>query len=190
MRRLLASVTALVTVGATGCFGSGIAAADDTQAGWTPDHGAPDNGPPPLGTPGRGYALGGAHVLGIPYDEYIKRTGADWFPGLDRQIVDYPAGQVQGHTLERLFPGIGRLDDSFPGVGIDGPSIGESVDEGEGNLETAIRNGGPGTAIGLSEGAMVLNAVQAEARERSDGAATGSIELRNVWRPACEARLR
>ena len=77
MRRLLASVSALVTVGATGCFGSGIAAADDTQAGWTPDHGAPDNGPPPLGTPGRGYALGGAHVLGIPYDEYIKRTGAD-----------------------------------------------------------------------------------------------------------------
>ena len=67
-------------------------------------------------------------MLGIPYDEYIKRTGADWFPGLDRQIVDYPAGQVQGHTLERLFPGIGRLDDSFAGLGIDGPSVGESVD--------------------------------------------------------------
>ena len=162
MRRLFASVTALVTVGATGCFGAGFAAADDTQAGWTPDHGAPDNGPPPLGTPGRAYALGGAHVLGIPYDEYIKRTGADWFPGLDRQIVDYPAGQVQGHALERLFPGISRLDDDFPGLGIDGPSIGESVDEGEGNLEAAIRNGGPGTAIGLSEGAMVLDAVQAK----------------------------
>ena len=162
MRRLLAVVTALLTVGATGCFGSGIAAADDTQAGWTPDHGAPDNGPPPLGTPGRGYALGGAHVLGIPYDEYIKRTGADWFPGLDRQIVDYPAGQVQGHTLERLFPGIGRLDDNFfPGLGIDGPSIGESVDVGSPNLIGAIRAGGPGTVIGLSEGAMVLNDVQA-----------------------------
>ena len=52
-------------------------------------------------------------------------------PGLNRQIVDYPAGQVQGHTLERLFPGIGRLDDGFPGLGIDGPSIGESVDEGK-----------------------------------------------------------
>ena len=103
MRRLLAVVTALVTVGATGCFGSGIAAADDTQAGWTPDHGAPDSGPPQLGTPGRGYALGGAHVLGIPYDEYIRRTGADWFPGLNRQIVDYPAGQVQGHTWNDCF---------------------------------------------------------------------------------------
>ena len=190
MRRLLAVVTALVTVGATGCFGSGIAAADDTQAGWTPDHGAPDNGPPPLGTPGRGYALGGAHVLGIPYDEYIKRTGADWFPGLDRQIVDYPAGQVQGHTLERLFPGIGRLGDGFPGLGIDGPSIGESVDEGEGNLETAIRNGGPGTAIGLSEGAMVLDAVQAKLANDPTAPPPDTIELRNLWRPVSKPRLR
>jgi hypothetical protein len=154
MKRLLTGLAALVTVGGSGCFGSSIAAADD--ADWTPDHGTTQ-----LGTPGRGYALGGAHVLGIPYDEYIKRTGADWFPGLDRQIVDYPAGQVQGHTLERMFPGIGRLDESFPGLGVNGPSIGESVDEGEGNLEAAIRAGGPGTAIGLSEGALVLNAVQA-----------------------------
>ena len=162
MRRLLAVVTALVTVGATGCFGSGIAAADDiaTPAGrQTTGH---RRRTAATGTPGRGYALGGAHVLGIPYDEYIKRTGADWFPGLDRQIVDYPAGQVQGHVLERLFPGISRLQDGFPGLGIDGPSIGESVDEGEGNLEAAIRDGGPGTAIGLSEGAMVLDAVQAK----------------------------
>ena len=158
MRRRFATVTALVTVGATGCFGFGIAAADDTPV--PPPGDAPINGTPPLGTPGRGYALGGAHVLGIPYDEYIKRTGADWFPGLDRQIVDYPAGQVQGHTLERLFPGIGRLDDSFPGLGIDGPSVGESVEVGEPNVTRAIREGGPGTVIGLSEGAMVLNAVQ------------------------------
>ena len=164
MRKLFASITALVTVGATAYFGVGVAAADDSQAGWTPDHGAPDNGPPPLGTPGKGYALGGAHVLGIPYDEYIRRTGADWFPGLDRSIVDYPAGQVQGHTLERLFPGIGKVQDylHFPGLGIDGPSIGESVDEGAPNTIRAIRQGGPGTVIGLSEGAMVLNEVQAQ----------------------------
>jgi hypothetical protein len=90
------------------------------------------------------------------------RTGADWFPGLDRQIVDYPAGQVQGHTLERLFPGIGRLGESMPGLGIDGPSVGESVDVGTPNVIDAIRNGGRGTAIGLSEGAMVLTDVQAK----------------------------
>lgn len=160
MQRLFASVTALVTVGATSCFGFGIANADDTPI--PPPPGTPSVGPPPIGTPGRAYALGGAHVLGIPYDEYIIRTGAEWFPGLNRQIVDYPAGQVQGHTLERLFPGIGRLDDSFPGIGIDGPSVGESVDIGTPNVIRAIREGGRGTAIGLSEGAMVLNDVQAK----------------------------
>jgi diacyltrehalose acyltransferase len=160
MTRLLAFGTALITIGAAGAFGFGIAAADDSPAP-PPAPANPTDGPPPLGTPGRAYALGGAHVLGIPYDEYIMRTGADWFPGLDRQIVDYPAGQVQGHTLERLFPGIGRLDDSFPGIGIDGPSVGESVDVGTPNVIDAIRKGGPGTVIGLSEGAMVLNDVQA-----------------------------
>ncbi|NVN48305.1 acyltransferase PE [Mycolicibacterium hippocampi] len=159
MGRLLAFGTVLTTLGAAGVFGLGIAAADEPAV--PPAPGAPTDGPPPLGTPGRAYALGGAHVLGIPYDEYIMRTGAEWFPGLDRQIVDYPAGQVQGHTLERLFPGIGRLDDSFPGLGIDGPSVGESVDVGSPDTIAAIREGGQGTAIGLSEGAMVLNDVQA-----------------------------
>lgn len=163
MKRLLAFGTALITIGATGGFGFGTAAADDAGVASVepPAPGTASDGPPPLGAPGRAYALGGAHVMGIPYDEYIMRTGADWFPGLDRLIVDYPAGQVQGHTLERLFPGIGRLDDSFPGLGIDGPSVGESVDVGGPNLIGAIADGGPGTAIGLSEGAMVLNDVQA-----------------------------
>jgi diacyltrehalose acyltransferase len=150
MKRLLAEAAALVTVGATGCFGLGIAAADDASAPGTPAVPTPPDR--------KAYALGGAHVLGIPYEEYIRRTGADWFPGLKRQIVDYPAGQVQGHVLEQMFPG---LDAAFPGLGADGPDIGYSVDVGEGNLEAAIRNGGPGTAIGLSEGALVLNAVQA-----------------------------
>jgi diacyltrehalose acyltransferase len=161
MRRLVSTVTAVLTVGFAAGIGSGIANADEPPVIPPP---APAAGatPPPLGTPGRAYALGGAHVLGIPYDEYIMRTGADWFPGLDRQIVDYPAGQVQGHTLERLFPGIGRLDDKFPGLGIDGPSVGESVDIGTPNVINAVRQGGRGTAIGLSEGAMVLNDVQAK----------------------------
>jgi hypothetical protein len=159
MRRLVASVAALVTVGAAGGFGAGSATADDPVIPPPPNPTA-DN--PTLGTPGRAYALGGAHVLGIPYDEYIMRTGADWFPGLDRQIVDYPAGQVQGHTLERLFPGIGKLEAQFPGLGIDGPSVGESVDVGAPDTVAAIKAGGPGTAIGLSEGAMVLNEVQAQ----------------------------
>lgn len=153
MKKLLAGATTLVTFTAASCFGIGTSAADDTPV--------PDPPAPRTSTGGMAYALGGAHVLGIPYDEYIRREGAEWFPGLKREIVRYPAGQVQGHVLERIFPGIGRLDESFPGLGIDGPSVGESVDEGEGNLDAAIRRGGPGTAIGLSEGALVVNATQA-----------------------------
>lgn len=157
MRRLLSFGAVLVTFAGVGCPGFGIAVADDAGVAAAPS--APDDGSL-IGTPGRGYALGGAHVAGIPYTEYINRTGAHWFPGLDREIVDYPAGQVQGHTLERLFPGIGRLDAYFPGIGLDGPSVGESVVVGEQNTINAIRAGGPGTALGLSEGAMVLNAVK------------------------------
>ncbi len=159
MKRLLAFGAALVAAGGLGGLGLGIAVADDSAVA-PPAPVTSDDGAPVLGTPGRGYALGGAHVPGIPYYEYIMRTGADWFPGLDREIVDYPAGQVQGHVLERLFPGIGQLNESFPGVGFDGPSVGESVADGVPNTIGAIQRGGPGTVLGLSEGAMVLNAVK------------------------------
>jgi hypothetical protein len=160
MLTLLKAASVLVSVCATGLFGAGIATADD--AGWTPDHGSPSDAPSLLGTPGKAYALGGAHVSGIPYDAYRRAVGRDWYPGLDRQLVDYPAGQVQGHTLERLFPGIGTLQGNNPLAGLDGPSVGESVDVGAPNVINAVRAGGPGTAIGLSEGAMVLNETQAQ----------------------------
>lgn len=158
MKKLLATVTAVLTVGTAGPFAFGIATADDGNGS---SAGAPSPVGPLVGTPGRGYALGGAHVMGIPYDEYIRRTGADWFPGLNsnREIVDYPAGQVQGHVLG-FIPGIQKLDAQLPGVGLDGPSIGESVDVGQDNVINRVREGGPGTVIGLSEGAMVVHAVQ------------------------------
>src|SRR5215813_1125497 len=104
MKKLLAGLAVLVTAGVTGCFGAGSATADDSQA----------PGPPPgPSNPGTAYALGGAHVLGIPYDEYIRRTGEEWFPGMKRTKVDYPAGQVQGHVLGRLFPGIGPIGEQI-----------------------------------------------------------------------------
>ena len=164
MKKLLAVATTLLTVGASG----GVAAADDSPDGSSTDGSSPgfsseafssgDTATTLEGTPPRGYGLGGAHVPGIPYDEYIRMTGAQWFPGLQRQKVDYPAGQIQGYTLERLFPGIDR---SFPGIGLNGPSIGESVDQGAGNVIGTVNQDGPGTVFGLSEGAMVVNAVQA-----------------------------
>jgi hypothetical protein len=154
MKKLLAGVTALLTVAATGCFGVNTATADE----------APIGGPPTPGAPGdqTAFALGGAHVLGIPYDEYIRQEGAQWFPGQKREIVRYPAGQVQGHVLERLFPGIGAAGEKLlPGLGLDGPSVGESVDVGVNNLDAAIKTGRPGTAIGLSEGGFVVDGEQA-----------------------------
>lgn len=148
MKKLLAGVFAVVMAGTTSCFSAGVARADD---------------PPPVPAPtdDLAYALGGAHVLGIPYDEYIRREGAGWLPTRHRLRVDYPAGQVQGHVLERLFPGISRLDELLPGLGADGPSVGESVVAGADNLGDAITARGPGTVIGLSEGALVLDALQA-----------------------------
>ena len=163
MKKLLAGLAVLVTASATGCFGAGSAAADDARPADPPAPGAPaGNTPAPVAAVnGTAYALGGAHVLGIPYDEYIRRTGEEWFPGMKREKVDYPAGQVQGHVLERLFPGIGPIGEQIrPGLGLDGPSIGESIDIGEPNLEASVRNGGPGVAMGLSEGAFVLGAVK------------------------------
>jgi hypothetical protein len=158
MKRLLAGVSALVTVGATGCFGVGTASADGPEI----------SGPPSPGAPGdqTAYALGGAHVLGVPYDNYIRMEGAEWFPGQRRQIVRYPAGQVQGHVLANLFPGlhadIDKVDQQFPGIGLDGPTVGYSVDVGVDNLDNAIRTTGrPGTAIGLSEGGFVVDGEQA-----------------------------
>jgi hypothetical protein len=147
MSRQRAGVAALIAIGIAGWCGLPTASADDPPAPGGPD--------------GIAYALGGAHVLGIPYDEYIRREGDQWFPGLKRQIVGYPAGQVQGHVAESLFPGIGRLDELFPGLGVNGTSVGQSVDVGADNLDAAIRNGGRGTAIGLSEGSLVLEAEQA-----------------------------
>ena len=148
MRKLLAGACALVMTSGAGLFGTATASADETPLVPTP-------------TDEIAYALGGAHVLGIPYDEYIRREGAGWLPTRRRQIVDYPAGQVQGHVLGRLFPGIDRLDGMLPGLGVDGPSVGESVVIGADNLAAAIEKGGPGTVIGLSEGALVLDDLQA-----------------------------
>src|ERR1700722_16811678 len=98
MKKLLAGISALVTVGATGCFGIGTATADDT----------PVSGPPSTGAPGdqTAYALGGVHDMSVPYEQYNRMECGDWFPVQLLQIVRFPVGRVQGHVLELLFPGI------------------------------------------------------------------------------------
>jgi hypothetical protein len=180
MKKLLAGVSALVTVGATGCFGLGTASADGPEI----------SGPPSPGAPGdqTAYALGGAHVLGVPYDNYIRMEGAEWFPGQQRQIVRYPAGQVQGHVLARLFPGlrneIHNIDKQFPGVGLDGDSVGQSVDVGVDNLDAAIRTTGrPGTAIGLSEGGFVVDGEQSRLAAAPDAPPPNALNFATFGDP-------
>ena len=160
MKKVFAAVTTVLAVSSVVVPGvSGIATADEPSAdGSSPYVSSAGTATTLEGTPPKGYGLGGAHVPGIPYDEYIRMTGAQWFPGLQRQKVDYPAGQVQGRTFELLFPGIDR---AFPEFGLNGPTIGESVVEGASNTIQTVRQDGPGTVLGLSEGAMVVNAVQA-----------------------------
>ena len=128
-----------------------------------PPHPSANGTPPQLGTPGRAYALGGAHVLGIPYDEYIIDTGKDWFPGArteaDRRLSRRSGAGAHARTPLSWYRRLG--EQILPGLGIDGPSVGESVDVGAPHTIATIKAGGPGTVMGLSEGAMVLNEVQA-----------------------------
>ena len=64
--------------------------------------------PPPPADPGTAYALGGAHVMAIPYDEYIRQTGAHWFPGMKRE-GGLPGRTDPGPTSWAPAPGIGRV---------------------------------------------------------------------------------
>ena len=103
--------------------------------------------------PSTRFAAGGARGPGIPWDDGTNRAGR----GFRIQTplgpsVDDPAGMAYGRLPEVLWP------DS----GLGTASVGESVEVGADNLEAEIRStSGPAGAIGLSEGTMVLDAVQA-----------------------------
>ncbi|WP_293053470.1 PE-PPE domain-containing protein [Mycobacterium sp.] len=124
MRQLFAGVVALGVVGIAGSFGGGIAAADDTT-----------------------YNVGGAKVPGVPWYDYTVRAGAHYFPAAKREVIDYPAGMMQGRLLHDVLPGL------------DTDSVGDSVAAGTDNLDAAIHRS-PRNVIGLSEGALVADAEQ------------------------------
>lgn len=86
MKKLLAAATVVPTVSCMGPSGLGVAGADEPA----PRAGCRDRHPDAARHTGQGLRLGGAHVLGIPARSTSCRTGADWFLGPDRQIVDYP----------------------------------------------------------------------------------------------------
>ncbi len=151
MKKLLAGVSALGILG--------IQRPQDVSAVRRPQRTKRRPIPPPGA--GTAYALGGAHVLGIPYDEYIRREGAEWFPGLKRLIIGYPAGQVQGHVLERNVPGHTPAGRSLSGAGRGRPQRRRVGRRRSGQPGCGDPRGGPGTAIGLSEGALALDELQA-----------------------------
>ena len=98
------------------------------------------------------YVLSGAKMTGIDWYGIAQLAGNKFHPNATRVLVDYPAGMLQGR-LPATF---------FPGRGLESTPVGESVDVGADNLDAAIRGGaGKEVAVGLSEGAMVLDAEQA-----------------------------
>ena len=77
-RRLLRFGTALLTLGVAAGFGFGTAVADEPP----PNPGQRADGPP-IGTPGKGYALGGAHVLAVAADDHRLAAVVANVPGID-----------------------------------------------------------------------------------------------------------
>jgi hypothetical protein len=130
MNKLLAGTIAAAVMGAAGALGPGTAVAEDTT-----------------------FNVGGAKVPGVPWYEYTYRAGSGYYPDAKRVLVDYPGGQIQGRALADILP---------PGSDLVTPSVGESVAVGSKSLDAAIRTATTGKAIpvGLSEGAIVLDATQ------------------------------
>ena len=161
MQRLFASVTALVTVGATSCFGFGVASADPhagPATSWQPERQARRRWALLAGrTPSAVRTFSASPTTNTSCAR--ARNGSQGWTGRSSTT---PPARSRVTPWNGCSPASARLDDSFPGIGIDGPSVGESVDVGTPNVINAIREGGRGTAIGLSEGAMVLNDVQAK----------------------------
>lgn len=143
MKKLLASTFAACLVCSAATLGAGVAGADE-QPNPQPDY----TGTTTLN-------IGGAKVPFIIWQKYwydwTFKMGRGYFPGSQTELVDYPAGQIQGHLLEEWLPG----------SVLNGPSVGESVVIGRANLDGAIRRT-PGhvVPIGLSEGTLVLDAEQ------------------------------
>ena len=97
-------------------------------------------GPPPVGTPGQRVRPGRRSRAGHSLRRVHPPHGRGMVPRMKRENVDYPAGQVRATSWSDCFPAsAGCGEQVYPGLGMDGPSIGESVDEGE----AQPRNGHP-----------------------------------------------
>lgn len=95
------------------------------------------------------YVVGGAKPPGIPWFAITDQIGRGYYPNATRDIVDYPAGTLLGPLPAAFWPDLAT------------PTVGQSIVTGADNLDAAIRSTrGPGVAVGLSEGTLVLDAEQ------------------------------
>lgn len=87
----------------------------------------------------RSSLFGTIQLGGVPIPGYPDSIGSGFYPDADVTVIDYPAS-------------------SWPLSGLDTPTVGDSIDTGADNLDTAIRAAdGPILVAGVSQGAMVVN---------------------------------
>ena len=140
----------------------------------------------------RGSAInqdGASGGLTVPNGVAQQRVIADALKRADLEPSDIGSWKHTGPGRRwAIVSGISRLQDGFPGLGIDGPSIGESVDE-----ERATSKGRSATVVPAPRSRprpRWCSTPDGEASERPDRAAAEYLELRDIWRPVGEARLR
>ncbi|MCW1957217.1 MAG: PE-PPE domain-containing protein [Mycobacterium sp.] len=180
MRRVIAGLLTAGVVGTSGGLGTGTARANP----WYPQ--PCDNGPYPAescvppsplvqgSTAQTVYALGGARAPGIPWYEYTMKAGADWFPDARRELIDYPAGAPFSWMPQFVLP---------PGPR-DMETIGEAATQATTSLDNAIA-GGSGTqaAVGLSQGTLALDQVQARLANDPNAPAPDQLTFTTIGDP-------
>ena len=171
MRRVFAGLLAFGVVGTSGGLGTGTAHANP----WYP---SPEPVlPSPIvhgSTAPTVYALGGARAPGIPWYEYTMNAGADWFPDARRDLIDYPAGAPFSWMPDFVLP---------PGPR-DEETIGEAAMIASNSLDHTIMDGtGPAAAVGLSQGTLALDQVQARLADDPNAPAPNELTFTTIGDP-------
>lgn len=146
MKRLLATTLAALTVGTVSGFGSTVASSEPGEP-WLPPSPVPvrENSPAKIV-----YALGGARPPTFDWDYYTIRAGDEFFPDVNRKLIDYPARAPFRYVPTFLVPGPR-----------DEVTIGEAIAVATKNLNQAIHRGTePAAVVGLSQGSLALDTEQ------------------------------
>lgn len=171
MKRMFAGVLAAGVVGTSGGLGTGTAQANP----WYPTPQPVEPSPLVQGSSvPTVYALGGARAPGIPWYDYTMRAGADWFPESRRDLIDYPAGAPFSWMPEFILP---------PGPR-DEETIGEAANQATDSLGRAIADGsGPAAAVGLSQGTLALDQMQARLADDPNAPSPGELTFTTIGDP-------